>query len=202
MHPSRPTLRTSLLLLCALLAAQLLLSGCGIFSPQEPKDKKSTTPPDELATTPDILVKNFTKCYTGKNIDLYEKVLHPQFQFFFAQQDVSVLGVASWDREHEIRSTTNMFTGVTGTKPDGSQQPGIQSITLTLSPIGEWTTNVDAQYLGTQKHSYTVDMAVTYKGDSIDQVGGIQDLYVAPVIQNGQTIYQLKFWVDDGVTVH
>lgn len=203
MHPNKNLHRTSLLWVAILVVTTGLLSGCGIFSPDETKEKPpvDTGPGIVPQTTQDAVVNNFKVSYEKKLIEEYDKVLDENFVFYFAQTDVDQLGVEpSWNRAAEMASATKMFTGQPGTTPGGQPQEPITGFQLTLNPdTPAWDDNVPAQYAGTQRRSYSVTMTVTFQGGGTVAVRGIQDFYVAPVQVNGTTLYKLRYWVDFGI---
>jgi hypothetical protein len=191
---------TSLVAVVSLTALVGSLPGCS------KKDKVVDVvlpPAAPPATTQGILIDNFILCYSKKNIDVYQNTVHHDFRFFFAEQDVAMLGVPAtgWSRQQDIDSATKMFNGSTGTRPDGSGLPGIQSIALRLTPLGDgWSQDVDMLFAGTLRRSYEVLMTVTFASGATAMVCGVQDFYVVQVVVGGQTIWQLKYWVDVGAT--
>lgn len=203
MHPNRTLHHKSLLWVASLVVATSLLSGCGLFSPDETEPDGTVPPPPEYprATTPDLVVSNFERAYEEKSIAEYDKLLDSAFTFFFSQTDVNQLGVEpSWDRAAEMASATKMFSALPGTTPGGQPQEPIQSFQVLLEQeTTTWDSNVPSQYAGTLRKSYNVNMTVFFQGGGSVAVRGIQDFYVAPVDVDGTTIYKLRYWVDFGI---
>jgi hypothetical protein len=208
MHSLREHLRRrpGRLLLAVLFAG--LVSGCGIFSPDESTEGGGGgggNEPYPLAFDENQLITNFIRAHEERNFIEYDKLLHDGFIFYFASEDIdrSPGGQGFWDRAADVASTDRMFNGKSGTKPDGSTQDPVQQITLRLEAVdGQWTTPTDPEFAGTRKRSYKVFMDVTYTNGDISRVTGEQQFFAAPVnIQQGEvtvTIYQLKFWRDTG----
>lgn len=190
----------------ALLAPLALVGGCGIFSPEEVKDPPEVTPPAPypLATDQDILIANFIRAYNERNYAEFDNLLHDEYLFYLSDEDVNAGADRTFDRARELEATYNMFNGVPGRKPDGSEQPPIRSITLQLTADGEpWSDEVGPEYEGTTRKRYEVDMTVEYVADRPSAVVGLQEFYAIPVEHdNGDgtvtTIYKLKFWRDLG----
>jgi hypothetical protein len=186
------------------LVLALAVGGCGIFSPDE---DKGTPPPDNggeypAAENPDILMSNFIRAYQEQKIAEYEKIIHPQFQFFFSEKDLDELFGGSepdWNWERETQATRKMFEGQTGVDPvSGDPIPPILDITLTLLPQNDWedASGVGPLYEGTFRRLYKVSMMVTYQAsDLTTRVTGDNMFYIT---RNDDDLFQIKFWEDLG----
>lgn len=196
----------------AAVALAALTGGCGIFSPNEVKpgdEGGGGTPPKPFpeARTESILIDNLVRAYNERNPEEYEEMLHELFVFYFAPDEVDVLGQGlSWDRARDVKSAYNMFYSQPGQKPDGSPQAPVQRIQLKLTPDdgdAPWTDQVAEEFAGTTMKRYKVDMDVFYTEGNPNQVKGLQEFYAVPVQVEREdgttvTIYKLKFWRDLG----
>ena len=206
MFTSTPHRRVVVPLILATLL--LLVSGCGIFSPDESKD----TPPDPgggefvASTTPDLLMQNFRRAWEQMTIVEYEKLLADNFEFFFDPADNldDFVGGPSWDRTKELTSATNMFSNQPGTdltKDPPTPIPPILSIEFTtFSKITDWTNPPDGEiYRDTIRARYKVSIRVTYQGEAnAGFVTGDNDFYAIKRNVDGQDLYFIKVWEDKG----
>ena len=190
--------------LLGLLLATAFLGGCGIFSPEQPKEVE-TKPiePYPLALTENQLVQNFIDAHNDRNFQEYDLLLHDDFEFHFADKDVDPgRGIPLfWDRQADVSSTQAMFSGQPG-KLDGEgvQQAPVQSINLSLSPRGVWTAaGIPSEYESEKVREYDVVMTVNYDNGDIAQVTGFQQFYVKRVtLENGTQVWKLRVWRDTG----
>lgn len=132
-------MRTNKHLLLTMLALALIAlsaPGC-IFSPDS--DDNDPPPVDDDyadATTPTILVDNFKIAYQTMDIDGYENMLDNRFQFIFIEGEGPS---ATFNKQEDVSSTRNMFSGEPHTNPDGQYSRGISSITVeTLNILEQW----------------------------------------------------------------
>lgn len=195
-----------------------LTSGCGIFSPDETDDGGGGGDVDTsyaLATTENQLIKNFERAHRDRNFQEYENLLAENFQFWFAPEDVDLAPNGFfWDRAADVASTERMFNGAVGERPDGTPQPAVQNITLTLTGAepawidasGETVGGQTPVPEGTMKRRYEVAMRVSYTaGDIVSEVNGEQLFYVIPTqLDQGDgvsvTEWKLLIWRDFGDT--
>jgi hypothetical protein len=192
----------------------LVLSAVLLFSFTDCEDdEKSPTQPAEPdyaeATTPDLLVENFVKAQEDRNAEEYDTLLDESSVFYFAGEDVDLSPGQQgfWQRAAELDTAGRMFSGQTGTRPNGDSQPGVQQITLRLNDIDpEWTdaSAEDPEFEGSLKRRYEVDMTVSFlSSDLLTHVTGEQDFYVIPVVldeglASERTVVRLRFWKDLG----
>ncbi len=173
-----------------------------------------TTPPPAgdypLPTTPQIWVANFERAYEQMDILEYEAVLHQDFTFWFSPDDIAETGSLSWSRSEELTASTNMFSGVPGSRTtgDGGTEiiPAIASITFSLTQVGEWTESFDdgSEYADADvRGTFDVDMVVRYaESDLRSLVIGRQFFYLTrrgvQVEEGAQDLYELFAWRDIG----
>lgn len=169
-------------------------------------------PVDEfpLPTTPQIWVENFERAYEQLDIVEYEAVLHPDFTFWFSPADIFEVGALSWSRSEELAASTNMFSGVPGSRTtvDGGTEiiPAVTSISFSLTQVGEWTESFDdgSEYAEADvRGTFDVDMVVRYaESDMRSLVIGRQIFYLTrrgmQVDEGAQDLYHLFAWRDVG----
>ncbi|HEX9641342.1 MAG TPA: hypothetical protein VGB13_08510 [Candidatus Krumholzibacteria bacterium] len=198
MSPQTPLRRLTVLPAILALSALFLLGGCGIFSPDEPSDGGGGTGGGYTnLKTPDDVLTNLIKAYNDRDYDKYDELRHESFEFQFPvdEFDLALTANGRWQRERDSGSTQGMFEG--SPSKDGEI---VQSIDLSMvaDPI-PWSDNVETEFDGTQRRTYTVRMDVTVSGGTIYQVRGKHEFYVAPVGSGDNTQYKLRFWRDNGV---
>jgi hypothetical protein len=197
--PQTPLRRLTILPAILALSALFLLGGCGIFSPDEPSDGGGGGNGGGYTNlkTPDSVLTNLVKAYNDRNYAEYDKLRHEEFEFQFPVDEFDLAETANgrWERVRDSGSTQRMFEG--SPSKDGEI---VQSIDLSMvaDPI-PWSDNVEAEFAGTQRRTYTVRMDVTVSGGLIYQVRGKHEFYVAPVGEGDNTQYKLRFWRDNGV---
>ena len=212
MHAWYERARRATLYCFTLFLVTALGSGCGIFSPDESKDDGGGGPSVDfpLATEPTILIANFEKAWENLNILEYENVLHPDFYFWFAPDDIAEINTSSWGRAEEVQSVGNMFSGETGVEKGENGEdvtvPAIVSFTMQLVQLEGWRDDFDdgAEFAGADFRSrFAVTMEVRYTdAGRITAVTGDQFFYAKRVstVIDGQSvdIYQLFAWKDTG----
>ncbi len=113
--------------------------------------------------SPNQLMANFMRAINERNIDEYERLLHPEFVFGFAPDHRALAPPdGTWDREHEMRSMSRLFAGETGIARDGSLAPAVRTIRFTLHPIECWV-HVRSE-LETWARTYDSVLLVIYDG--------------------------------------
>lgn len=188
-----------------LLLLTAFLGGCGIFSPDEPTDVPDTPiEPYPLATTENQLVQNFIDAHNDRNFPEYDLLLHDDFEFRFADEDVDPgSGIPFfWDRQTDVASTEAMFSGKPGKiDPEtGVQQSPVQSINLTLSPRNTWSSQgIPEEFESEKWREYDVIMSVNYDNGNVAQVTGYQRFYIKQVtLESGTQVWKLRVWRDTG----
>ncbi|MCP4143989.1 MAG: hypothetical protein GY752_01750 [bacterium] len=111
-----------------LLCLVLLLSGCG---------EDTVTPDPELneysyPETKEELVEAFINSYGDMDIDNYSDCISENFKFIFTINDQSQYQLPSryLERAEDVLIMERVFSGNSHEKPDGTTQPGLQSITI------------------------------------------------------------------------
>jgi hypothetical protein len=155
------------------------------------------------STTENQLVQNFLDAYTERNFAEYDRILHEDFEFHFADEDVDPgRGVPPfWDRQADVLSTQTMFSGQPGRlNEDGVQQSPVQSINLTLSPRNIWSSDgIPAEFAAEKWREYDAVMLVGYANGDIAQVTGYQRFYIKHVtLEGGNRVWRLRVWRDTG----
>lgn len=193
-------------ILCVAILAAIVV-GCGEDETRI-MDQGAEPEPYPPATTQDQLIQNLELAFNERSFAEYEALLHEDFVFYFAPEDVDVLheGV-SWERARDLASMYNLFNGLPGQKPDGTPQAPVQRIELELiadDPGARWTDQVAEEFAGTTMKRYRAEMDVHYTAGSPSHVVGLQEFYAAPVeVSLGGsdgTVFRLKYWRDLGTT--
>ncbi len=157
------------------------------------------------ATTPDLLMENFKKAWEEQSIIEYEKLLATGFQFFFDPRDNldGFVGGPSWDRSRELATATKMFSEQPGFDPIGQVAiPPIRGIEFTVfQKISDWgDPGADPLYTGTIRARYKISIIVSFLGvESSTRITGDGDFYVEPVEADGQLLWVIKVWEDQGL---
>ena len=186
----------------ALLAAAILISGCG-------DDGNPVTPEEETAefrtlTSPENLIYNLVLSYKELNIVEYSRLLlntddgdYGQEYYWFNQaEDVSALGEAYYARDEDISRTNNIFQAAKGT-PAKPEHSVIDRLQLEIYN-GIWTSAgslwgepcEDCWYT---KRSYYIKINIgpdTIFGDDL------VELYVVPIQEGDVTTYRIAFTMD------
>lgn len=191
--------RLSFLPAIVLVCAALAVAGCGIFSPDTPGEDRPQPSAYKDLTDPEHVITNLQLAYNDQNYDQYDRLRHELFEFQFPADEFDLSGQANgrWDRLRDSGSTQRMFD-------DQPSKDGeiVQSIDLTMQPESAlpWTDQVEPEFAGTLRRTYTVRMDVAVSpGATIYQVRGTHEFYVAPVQVGDKTLYKLRFWRDNGI---
>ncbi len=138
------------------------------------------------ATTPDQAIANFVQAHLDLDFREYDRLLGDNFQFWFAAEDLNLAPNGFfWNRAFDSASTERMFNGSPGVESDGSPQPPISRIELSLTPSNVWT-----------------DAGANF----VSQVNGEQLFYLVPSSEpdgNGGTrnVWQMEVWRDFGSVI-
>lgn len=192
---STSTLRAARLILAIL--ALGLVGGCGIFSPEETKEPGGSTPDFKDLTAKDDVPYNLTQAYLQRDIDQYRKLQHPSFLFQFPADEFDLAGTADgrWEASRDLQSTDAMLSG----EPNKDGRI-LQDIELTLTPKDLiWSPDVEPEFEGSLRRTYTVQMDVEVSGNLTYQVRGQQEFYIQQVEVDGKQLWKLRFWRDLGV---
>jgi len=95
------------------------------------------------------VIVNLVRAYEERNWTEYDNLLHEDFFFHFAQQDIDELGLPqSWNKTIDSGATNRMLSGENGVKPDGGLQDPVQTIDVVLmEPIeGSWAQSQDPEF--------------------------------------------------------
>ena len=182
------------------LSGLVLISACGIFSPDEKKDDIGGGPVVyEASATPDALMRNFIKVWNARDYDKYFEIRHPEaFKFEFASADIAASGEPSgiWTKPKDDESTYNMFEGQPS--KDGEI---VQSIEMRLiQRSAGWVPATEPELAGALKKTFDVDMIVTMTNADIYNVDGEQEFYAINIAAEGAAPnFVLLHWRDLGI---
>jgi len=158
---------------------------------------KSLWLPSEFLGTPDDVIENLARAYLQRDIDEYFYLQHPDFQFQFPADEFDLAGTVNgrWDASRDRQSTEKMLSG----EPNKDGRV-LQNIELTLTPKDLiWSEDVEPEFEGSLRRTYTVQMDVEVSGNLTYQVRGEQEFYVEQIHVNGVLQWKLLFWRDLGV---
>jgi hypothetical protein len=111
--------------------------------------------------SPNQLIANFVRAINERNINEYERVLHPEFIFGFAPDHRSLAPPdGTWNREREIASMSRLFGGDAGMTHSGEAAPAVRTIKFTLDPVECWV-HVQSD-LESWTRTYDSALLVTY----------------------------------------
>ncbi len=116
-----------------------------------------------FSATPDILMENFEKAYTGRDLDEYSRLLHEDFIFSFQACDVEKLGLSKdhYTREDELKTAEHMFADKPYVKSSGQVvDPILEIAFLKFERQGEWVAMNDPDKPGLLRAVYQVDIAM------------------------------------------
>ena len=175
---SRDALRYNILYIAAL---SLILLSCGLFDTRDPEDPLTDNQSLPQATSPAMLLTNFTTAFHQKNINEYAKLFtDSSFRFIPTQSAFARYGAVffSWKSMNETDYFRNAITEI-----------GEQS-----SPQLSFSTVSSVQFQS-DSAAYTLDyvLFIPHSRSSTKQFTGRSELYLAPNKNNIWTIYR---WVD------
>ena len=88
------------------LAAAALITTAGLGC----KDKTTEPAPDTTQVSPEMVAESLQMAYRDRDIDLYDKLLAPEFRFYFQDADVSQdLGRVYWIHDQDSTATGILF---------------------------------------------------------------------------------------------
>lgn len=167
--------------------------------------------PYPAPATESQLVENLARAWSSLDSDEYERLLGPDFQFWFAPEDIDLLENALyWDRGSDLQSAAALFGGESGTRPDGSVMPPADSIQVTLTPFDEEWLDASGEVVGgltplpegTRRRRYDSEIRVHHTEESLVSLAvGSQVFYVVPIRQGpgGASVrFELMAWQDYG----
>ena len=137
------------ILMTAILAGMILLglAGCATDDPLQPLDPVFKV----HSATANALMENFVLAYGGRDLELYEQLLHDDFIFTFDPVTAKRLGPAYefFTREDELITAQNMFCGKPIVNSRGQHQGAITSIVFSAwEQAGEWAIDSEGQLRG------------------------------------------------------
>jgi hypothetical protein len=158
-------------------------------------DDHPTRARDELtgAETPDRLVELLVQSLNQRNFALYQLLLHEDYEFQFPVDEFDLAETANgrWPLTRDLASMERLMNG--SPSKDGEIVLAVD-LSLVADPI-PWSANVETEFAGSQRRTFTVRLAVTVSGGTVYQIRGKHELYV---VQNGE-LWQLLFYRDNGV---
>ena len=171
--------------------------GC---SDDDPADPALEAEPEFLATTPDSLASLFRIAYQEMQIDDFTALLHPDFEMILLADTLEDWGWPegyTFDRAEMVSIHENIFLGQVGEDRDGNLIQPIGSIEVPLLWLdGEWGPILEddlnfADFEGMwglfEVNFQFYNAAASHRHSVQQQV----KFYVAPVVENGTTRYEL-----------
>lgn len=159
----------------------LLLLSCNLFDTRDPENPLTDNQTLQPATSPAMLISNFTTAFQQKNIQEYEKLFADStFSFTAAQSAYARYSTVflSWNKRAESDYFRNAITEI-GT---------LSSPQLSFSTVSSVQFQSDSA-------AYTLDyvLFVPHSRSSTKQFSGRSELYMAP---NKNNIWSVYRWVD------
>jgi hypothetical protein len=159
----------------------LLLLSCNLFDTRDPENPLTDNQTLQPATSPSMLISNFTTAFQQKNIQEYGKLFaDTTFRFIAAQSAYARYSTVflSWNKGSESEYFRNAITEI-GT---------LSSPQLSFSTVSSVQFQSDSA-------AYTLDyvLFVPHSRSSTKQFTGRSELYMAP---NKNNIWSVYRWVD------
>jgi hypothetical protein len=175
---SKDALRYNILYIALL---SLVLLSCGLFDTRDPEDPLTDNQSLPQATSPAMLLTNFTTAFHQKNINEYSKLFSDSsFRFIPTQSAFARYGAVffSWKSMNETDYFRNAVTEI----------GDLSSPQLSFSTVSSVQFQSDSA-------AYTLDyvLFIPHSRSSTKQFTGRSELYLAPNKNNIWTIYR---WVD------
>lgn len=158
------------ILILLLLASLLLLTSC-----RNPFRPSLIYDPDDglLNSSPQKVLENLQRAYQDKDIDLYKKLLAPDFRFELLAAEVTSIGIdvnedgipdAWWGYDQEINLTENLFYNGSS---DGQYPPPDQiQLRLQIPPENLWDIDPEVGHEDWIVIPCSFDLTLTYLSSS------------------------------------
>ena len=164
-----------------IIAVSLLLLSCNLFDTRDPENPIADNQTLDYATSPSMLVSNFTTAFQQKNIQEYQKLFaDSNFIFIPTQSALARYGsvFTSWNKTSETEYFRNAITEI----------GNASSPQLSFTPVSNLQYQSDSA-------SYTVDYVVfiPHSRTTLKQFTGRSELYLSP---NKNNIWSIHRWVD------
>ncbi len=161
--------------------------------------------PDKVySPTVDDLMINFALIYGGRDLGLYEQLLHEDFIYTFNPEAVGKLGPSYeyFTKEDELITAANMFSGKPVVNSQGRTLAAITDIEfLHWEQVGDWELSGDMDGGGRLRGVFEGAIHITRDGDRDFTIRGLQIFTVVPVEGSGEDSgvlpnYQIIGWQD------
>lgn len=162
------------------------------------------TDPYPVAVTPDQLMENFATAYAARDLEGYGSLLHEDFVFSFQPCDIAKLGLSKdhFNREDELASARNLFSGKPLVKSDGRVVPAVTMIRfLDFSRLEDWVPADEAAKPGSLKAVYHILAQLDREDGSVLTIRGRSVFFTLAELREGENdgpraVHQLVGWVD------
>ena len=127
--------------------------------------------------TADELMLNFALAYGGRDLGLYEQLLHEDFVYTFNQDAVNKLGPTYefFTKEDELITAAKMFSGKPVVNSQGRTVAAITDIEfLSWQKVGDWEMTGDMDRRGSMRGVYEGTIHFTREGDRDFTIRGRQ----------------------------
>ena len=152
-------------------------------------------------SSPQKVLESLQRAYQDKNIDLYKKLLAPDFRFELLAAEVNQIGIdvnddgipdSWWDYDHEINLTENLFYNGSS---DGTYPPPDQiQLRLQVPPESLWDIDPEVGHEGWIAIPCNFDLSLTYLSSStIITASGVARFYFYKV----QNKWYIAIWRDE-----
>jgi len=177
------SIRNKLFLL--LLLSLLLVSCKNPFRP----DLTYNTGNSAVNNDPKQLLQSLERAYQDKNLDLYKKLLSPDFRFELLSSEVNQIGIdvngdgirdSWWGYEQEVQLTENLFKYGSS---DGIYPPPDQiSLRLQIPPENMWEIDPESGHEDWVVISCVFDLSLTFlSSNTVLGASGVARFYIKPI---------------------
>jgi len=177
------SIRNKLFLL--LLLSLLLVSCKNPFRP----DLTYNTGNSAVNNDPKQLLQSLERAYQDKNLDLYKKLLSPDFRFELLSSEVNQIGIdvngdgirdSWWGYEQEVQLTENLFKYGSS---DGIYPPPDQiSLRLQIPPENMWEIDPESGHEDWVAISCVFDLSLTFlSSNTVLGASGVARFYIKPI---------------------
>ena len=179
------SIRNSFRLLLILLLSLLAVSCRNPFRPN-----LTYNTGDGLAnTSPKQLLESLERAYQDKNLDLYKKLLSPDFRFELLSSEVNQIGIdvnddgirdSWWGYEQEVQLTENLFKYGSS---DGIYPPPDQiSLRLQIPPENMWDIDPESGHEDWVVIPCVFDLSLTFlSSNTVLGASGVARFYIKPI---------------------